>query len=43
VAPEAERLRMAPNLASSGRQVAIVLQSGPMSGSPRHLYVSRQR
>jgi hypothetical protein len=43
VAPEAERLRMAPNIASIGRQVAIVLQSGPMSGSTRNLYVTRLR
>ena len=43
VAQEAERLRMAPNIASIGRQVAIVLQSGPMSGSTRNLYVTRLR
>ena len=34
---------MAPNIASIGRQVAIVLQSGPMSGSTRNLYVTRLR
>lgn len=43
VAPEAERLRMAPNVASIGRKVAIVLQSGPMSGATRSLYVTRLR
>ena len=43
VAPEAERLRMAPNVASIGKKVAIVLQSGPMSGVTRNLYVTRLR
>ncbi len=43
VAPEAERLRMAPNIASIGKKVVIVLQSGPMSGATRNLYVTRLR
>ncbi len=34
---------MAPNVASIGKKVAIVLQSGPMSGATRNLYVTRLR
>jgi hypothetical protein len=43
VSPEARRLRMAPNIAGDGERVVIVVQSGPLSGTPRNLYVSRQR
>lgn len=43
VAPDAERLRMAPNIAANEKQVTIVVQSGPLSGSVRNLYVSRLR
>jgi hypothetical protein len=43
VVPEAKRLRMAANIAANGRQVTIVLQSGPLSGSPRNVYATRMR
>jgi hypothetical protein len=43
VAGEARRLRMAPNIAADGEGVSIVLQSGPLSGSPRNLFTSRLR
>jgi hypothetical protein len=43
VVREAERLRMAANIAANGRQVAIVLQSGPLTGSPRNVYATRMR
>jgi hypothetical protein len=43
VAGEAKRLRMAPNIASDGEGISIVLQSGPLSGSPRNVFVSRLR
>ena len=43
VAGEARRLRMAPNIASDGQGVSIVLQSGPLSGSPRNVFTSRLR
>jgi hypothetical protein len=43
VAPDAERLRMAPNIAANEKRVTIVVQSGPLSGSPRNIYVSRLR
>ena len=43
VAAEAKRLRMAPNIATDGTRVGIVVQSGPLSGSPRNLYISRLR
>jgi hypothetical protein len=43
VTPEARRLRMAPNIAGDGERVVIVVQSGPLSGMPRNLYVARQR
>ncbi len=41
VAPSARRLRMAPNISAIGKRVAIVVQSGPLDGSPRNIYVSR--
>lgn len=43
VAPDAERLRMAPNIAANEKRVTIVVQSGPLSGSLRNIYVSRLR
>jgi hypothetical protein len=43
VVPEAERLRMAPNIAANGLRPTIVLQSGPLSGSLRNLYATRLR
>jgi hypothetical protein len=43
VVPEAKRLRMAANIAANGRKVTIVLQSGPLSGSPRNVYATRMR
>jgi hypothetical protein len=39
----AERLRMASNIAANGKNVAVVIQSGPLDGSPRNIYVSRLR
>jgi hypothetical protein len=41
VAPGAKRLRMAPNVTANGKRAAIVVQSGPLDGSPRNIYVSR--
>jgi hypothetical protein len=43
VAGEARRLRIAPNIASDGEGVSVVLQSGPLSGSPRNVFISRLR
>jgi hypothetical protein len=43
VTPEARRLRMAPNLAAIRQSVTIVVQSGPLSGSPRNVFASRRR
>lgn len=43
VASSARRLRMAPNLAANGKRATIVLQSGPLDGSPRNIYASRLR
>jgi hypothetical protein len=43
VAGEARRLRIAPNIAGDGEGVSIVLQSGPLSGLPRNVFVSRLR
>jgi hypothetical protein len=43
VAGEAKRLRMAPNIATDGHGVSIVLQSGPLSGSPRNVFITRLR
>lgn len=41
VAPSAKRLRMAPNIAATGKRATIVVQSGPLDGSPRNIYASR--
>lgn len=43
VVPDAAQLRMAPNIASVGRSLTIVVQSGPLSGSPRNVFVTRLR
>ncbi len=43
VVPDAAQLRMAPNIASVGRSIAIVVQSGPLSGVPRNVFVTRLR
>ncbi len=43
VAPRAPLLRMAPNVAATGKKPAIVLQSGQMDGSPRNIFVTRPR
>lgn len=43
VVPDAAQLRMAPNIASVGRSTAIVVQSGPLSGAPRNVFVTRLR
>jgi hypothetical protein len=43
VTPDARRLRMAPNIASDRKRVAILVQSGPLSGTPRNIFVSRRR
>jgi hypothetical protein len=34
---------MAPNIATDGEGVSIVLQSGPLSGTPKNLFSSRLR
>ena len=41
VTNNASSLRMAPNIAANGKQVAIVFQSGPLDGSQRNLYATR--
>ena len=43
VADEAKRLRMAANVINIKSRVAIVVQSGDLDGSPRHIYASRLR
>jgi hypothetical protein len=43
VASRARRLRMAPNIAVNGKRATIVLQSGPLDGSPRNLFAARLR
>lgn len=43
VTPDARRLRMAPNIAADRKRVAILVQSGPLSGTPRNIFVSRRR
>jgi hypothetical protein len=43
VADRAQRLRMAPNVAANSTKVSIVVQAGPLDGSPRNLFVSRLR
>jgi hypothetical protein len=43
VTPDARRLRMAPNIAADKKRVAIVVQSGPLFGTPRNIFVSRRR
>jgi hypothetical protein len=43
VTREARLLRMAPNLAAHGAKVSLVVQSGQLDGSPRHVYASRLR
>ena len=36
------RLRMAPNIAANKAKAAMVFQSGPLDGSRRNLYATRQ-
>ena len=43
VGSRTKRLRMAPNIAADDGAVAIVYQSGALSGSPRNLWVTRLR
>jgi hypothetical protein len=43
VAESARKLRLAPNIEVLGRRPIVVVQSGPMSGSPRHIVASRLR
>jgi len=43
VTTEAKRLRMAPNIAANRKRATIVVQSGPLSGSPRNVFVTRRR
>jgi hypothetical protein len=43
VAAAARKLRLAPNIAAHASRPVIVVQSGPISGSPRHILVSRLR
>jgi hypothetical protein len=43
VVPAARQLRMAPNVEANASRLAIVLQMGPLDGSPRNLFVSRLR
>ena len=43
VTTEARRLRMAANIAAVRKDVTIVVQSGPLSGTPRNVFVTRRR
>ena len=43
VAPRAQLLRMAPNVAANGTTPTIVLQSGQLDGSPRNIFATRLR
>jgi hypothetical protein len=43
VMKQAARLRLAPNVADTRDQLAIVLQSGGFDGSPRNIYAVRQK
>ena len=43
VMERAARLRLAPNVASTRDDLAIVLQSGAFDGSPRNIYAVRQK
>lgn len=43
VTDEARRLRMAPNVISDKRRVAVLVQSGALDGKPRHIFASRLR
>jgi hypothetical protein len=43
VTREQALLRMAPNIAFGSRGLTIVVQSGPLDGSPRNLYAWRRR
>jgi hypothetical protein len=43
VTREAKLLRMAPNLAAHEANVSLVVQSGQLDGSPRHVFASRLR
>ena len=43
VTREARLLRLAPNLAANQSRVSLVVQSGELDGSPRHIYTSRLR
>lgn len=43
VTADADLLRMAPNVVANGSRVTVVVQSGQLDGSPRHIYASRLR
>jgi hypothetical protein len=43
VTQHARLLRMAPNVVANGRRVTVVVQSGQLDGSPRHIFASRLR
>ena len=43
VTKDARLLRMAPNVVAVGSRVTIVVQSGQLDGSPRHIFASRLR
>ena len=43
VTQDARLLRMAPNVVANGSRVTVVVQSGQLDGSPRHIYASRLR
>jgi hypothetical protein len=43
VTREAPLLRMAPNIVANDSRVTVVVQSGQLDGTPRHIYASRQR
>jgi len=39
----AKRLRMAPNIAANGKRAAVVMQSGPLTGTPHNIFTTRPR
>jgi len=43
VTKDAKLLRMAPNIVNDENRVTIVVQSGQLDGTPRHVYASRLR
>lgn len=43
VTRDKQQLRQAPNIAVGDRRVVVVVQSGALDGSPRHIYSARYR